>query len=161
MKYSDGFKQAAIEKLLAPNCPGLKPLARDLGVSYGTLRNWRNQISGIEVKQVGKKRPQDWSAEEKYQAVLETASLNAEEKSAYCRRNGLFERDLELWKEQCLAGMRKGPKVDVEKKHMKAEIKELKRDLNRKDKALAETTALLVLQKKAKILFGHSEDEDS
>ena len=34
------------------------------------------------------------------------------------------------------------------------EMKQLKHDLNRKDKALAELTALLVLKKKADLLWG-------
>ena len=151
MSYSRAFREAAVKKLFEPNSPGLKPLAKELGIMPQTLRKWRNQFQGLgEIPPVPtqKKRPQDWSAEEKYQAVLETAALNAEEKSAYCRRNGLYERDLDLWKEQCLAGMRKGPKVDVEKKRLNAELKSLKKDLRRKEKALAETTALIVLQKK-------------
>jgi hypothetical protein len=38
------------------------------------------------------------------------------------------------------------------------EVKQLKRDLHRKDKALAEVTALLILKKKTDLLWGDNED---
>ena len=50
-------------------------------------------------------------------------------------------------------------KTSSEGKHLKQENKALKKELDRKDKALAETAALLVLQKKVNILGGNSEDD--
>lgn len=164
MTYSEAFRESAVKKLFDPNCSGLKPLAKELGIMPHTLRKWRDRIVGDIPNKgatMGKKRPQDWSANEKFQAVMETAALNDLERSEYCRRNGLYTELLDLWKEQCLASMRKGPKVDVEKKQLKMKNKELVRELHRKDKALAETTALLVLKKKADLIFGRVEDEDS
>lgn len=163
MAYSHTFKQAALQKLLDPRCLGLRSVARELGVSPETLRRWRLECQDIHEEKdgtMGRKRPQDWSAEEKYRAVLETASLNEAECSEYCRRNGLHTQHLELWREQCLAGMRKGPSVDVEKKRLKTEIKHLKREIHHKDKALSATTALLVLKKKADLIFGEIPDEE-
>lgn len=110
------------------------------------------------IKTPGRKRPQDWSAEEKYQAVFQCEALNQEERSEFCRRNGVFPDQLEFWKEQCLAAMRKGPKVDLEKKKMHQELKTLNQEIARKDKALAETAALLILKKKAALIFGETQD---
>ena len=106
------------------------------------------------------RRPQDWSADEKFMAILETANMTEGELGSYCRRSGLTSSQLKLWKEMCLASIRKGPKVDPEKKGLEKEMKMLKRDLRRKEKALAETAALLVLKKKAAQIWGYEEEED-
>lgn len=103
---------------------------------------------------VKKRRPQDWSAEEKFQAVMETANLNETELGAYCRRNGLHTQILEIWRETCLTSIRKGPRINPAEKALKKENKELKRDLRRKVKALAEATALLILKKSGPDLGG-------
>ena len=108
-----------------------------------------------------KKRPQDWSAEEKFQAVMDSANLNEEELGAYCRRNGLHAEVLGIWRETCLTSIRKGPRVNPVEKALKMELKKVKRDLRRKDKALAEATALLILKKKAELIWGEEgEDEE-
>lgn len=163
MAYSMAFRKAAVEKLLAGGQTVVN-LRNELGVSRETLYRWLNNFTHHDVGKVAtlpkKKRPQDWSAEEKYRALMETTGYNAEEMSVYCRRNGIHVSQLEGWKETCLAGMRKGPKTDPEKKALKAENQDLKRDLRRKEKALAETAALLVLKKKAAEIFGKSEDVD-
>lgn len=165
MRYSDTFKEAALRRLADLACPGLKPLAKELQVMPQTLRKWRDECTNfvnpngeIMIKTPGRKRPQDWSAEEKYQAVFQCEALNQEERSEFCRRNGVFPDQLEFWKEQCLAAMRKGPKVDLEKKKMHQELKTLNQEIARKDKALAETAALLILKKKAALIFGETQD---
>lgn len=162
MSYSQEFRESAVKRLFEPNCEGLKPLAKELGVMPHTLRKWRDQFGDagdVPMGKTKKKRPQDWSAEEKYQAVMETGVLNEEERSTYCRRNGIFEHHLDLWREQCLAAMRKGPKVDVEKKQLETKLKTVTKELNRKDKALAEAAALLVLQKKIQNIYKELDDE--
>jgi transposase-like protein len=106
------------------------------------------------------KRPQDWSAEEKLQAVMDAANLNEADLGEYCRRNGLHTEVLEIWRETCLTSIRKGPRINPVEKALQKEIKELKRDLRRKEKALAEATALLILKKKAALIWGtDGEDE--
>jgi len=42
---------------------------------------------------------------------------------------------------------------------MKAKNKKLESELRRKDKALAEASALLILKKKANLIWGESEDD--
>jgi transposase len=102
------------------------------------------------------RRPQDWTAEEKLEAVLEAAALTEEELGAFLRRKGLHEAQLVEWRKAILAGLEKRPggsKRSFETKR----IRELERELRRKEKALAEAAALLVLQKKVQALWG---DED-
>ena len=103
-----------------------------------------------------------WSAEEKLLAVIETASLNESEQSAWCREKGLYPEALQTFREEALSGLQKaqGKQVHLrkEQKQSKQTIRELEREIRRKDKALAETAALLVLAKKAEAIWGDGED---
>ncbi len=101
------------------------------------------------------KRPQDWSAEEKLAAVLEAASLSEGELGAFLRSRGLHEAQLQQWRDQMVIGLEPKPAKRVETKR----IRELEKELRRKDKALAETAALLVLKKKAQEIWGDEDDD--
>ena len=160
MAYSKEFREAMVARLLSPG-GGLKTLARESGLNRSTLRRWKVEFSeGGGALESKSKKPQDWSAEEKFLAVQETGPMNEEDLGAYCRRNGLHVGQLNMWKAQCLASIRKGPKTDPEKRELRQEVKVLKRELRRKEKALAETAALLVLKKKMATIWGREEDED-
>jgi hypothetical protein len=105
------------------------------------------------------KRPQDWNAKEKLAAVLEAASLSDEELGAFLRSKGLHEAQLQQWHDQMLAGLEpltvpRGKKAPETKR-----VRELEKELRRKDKALAETAALLVLKKKAQEIWGGEDDD--
>ena len=95
--------------------------------------------------------------------VLETASLNEAELAQYCRRKGLYPEQIEQWKKACQsanATQTEMSKAEKERsKDDKRKIKKLERELKRKEAALAETAALLVLQKKAQALWGEPQDE--
>lgn len=106
------------------------------------------------------KRPKDWTPEEKLRVVVEAESLSDEELGAFLRKNGLYEAHLKEWRQQILSALslrsaRKASKSSSEQH----QIRELEKELNRKDKALAEAAALLMLQKKAQIFFGGDEAE--
>ena len=105
-------------------------------------------------------RPQNWSAANKLRAVNETFSMTEEEVGAYCRRNGLYSNHLDEWQQALIAGLKlsnnKGQKLETAK--LKVEIKQLKSELTRKEKALAETAALLILKKKADLIWGDEKD---
>jgi hypothetical protein len=105
------------------------------------------------------KRPQDWSALERAQVVVEAAGLSEEELGEFLRRRGLHREQLQEWPavlQESLAGGNTGGRRSAESKR----IRQLERELVRKDKALAETTALLVLKTKADVLLGGLVDED-
>ena len=160
MSYPKAFRERTVARLLSPNGPTVMALAQEIGVSRASLYRWKDEyFHKGKVSEMGKKRSQDWSAEEKFQAVLETANLNEEDLGAYCRRNGLHVSTLKMWRETCLSSIRKGPKVNPEAKALKKENQELKRDLRRKEKALAEATALLVLKKKVALIWGNADGE--
>ena len=108
------------------------------------------------------KRPKDWTAEDKLKAVLEAASLTEEELGAFLRRQGLHETHLRQWRSQMLEGLH-GPSPGKRKAAGKSpeakKIRQLERELNRKEKALAEAAALLVLKKKAQAIWGDEDDD--
>lgn len=108
------------------------------------------------------RRPQDWSAAEKLKAVIEFEGLSPDKRGEFLRREGLHAEHVEAWKKTMQAGL--DSKVSTqesraEMSELRARNKELERDLRRKDKALAETTALLVLKKKADLIWGTGENE--
>lgn len=104
------------------------------------------------------KRPQDWTALERAQAVLAASQLSDEELGEFLRSQGLHREQLDEWKralEEALAQPRRGARASGDAKR----IKELEREIARKDKALAETAALLVLKKKMALLWGEEDDD--
>jgi transposase-like protein len=107
--------------------------------------------------------PESWSGENKLAVVIETAGLNEEELAEYCRRKGLYVEQIRRWREAAIAGTQTlRPLSTEERRDLQQERKktrQLEKELRRKDKALAETAALLVLQKKAQAIWGDGEDD--
>lgn len=105
------------------------------------------------------RRPRDWSPEEKLNAVIEAQALSEDELGAFLRRKGLHEAQLEEWRTLILAGLQgHSPRTGAKPSTGDARrIRELEKELDRKDKALAETAALLVLQKKVQALWGDAD----
>ena len=163
-RYSDERKASALRKLLPPNNRPVPEVAKEEGISELTLYTWRTQAKeqGIPVPGSGK-QTDDWSPEAKFVAVIETASMSEIELSEYCRSKGLYPEQIRSWKEACIqgtqsAGMQKRQR-QLEAKQDKKRIKELERELRRKEKALAETAALLVLRKMLNALWEENEVE--
>lgn len=163
-RYSDDFKEQIVRKMMPPNAQSVAQLSRDSGVSEQTLYNWRNHYRH-EGKAVpaDPSNPENWSGANKLAVVIETAALNEEQLSEYCRRKGLYPEQIARWKESAVAGNESSrPLTKAEMQELKRDrkkIRRLEKELNRKDKALAEAAALLVLQKKAQAIWGEPEDE--
>jgi len=106
------------------------------------------------------KRPQDWTAEEKLQAVIAAAAIPEAELGAFQRRQGLHEAQLRQWRQLVLASLQQRSARSSKKSTPEARrLRELERELARKDKALAETAALLVLKKKVQEIWGDGADD--
>ena len=162
-RYSQERRASVLTKLLPPNNGAVTQVAREEGICTATLYNWLKAARerGVPVPGSGKNTPEEWSGEAKLAVVLETASLNAEQLSQYCRRKGLYPEQIARWKQACIDGAESQPQQDrhaaEELKALKKSKRELEKQLRRKDKALAESAALLVLKKKYQALW---EDED-
>lgn len=163
-RYSEEFKESVIKKMMPPNPVSVAQLSKDMGVSDVTLYKWRKDYRnrGIVVPS-DQSKPESWSAEDKLAVVIETASLNEIQLSEYCRNKGLYPEQVVQWKESALAGYHQRAEVEKEKLRSRQEdkrkIKQLEKQLHRKEKALAETAALLVLSKKCEAIWGVNEED--
>ena len=143
-------------RLLPPESASLEDVAREFGVSSRTLEKWRDAALSqpVGVRQ--------WTAAARFDALLTTAAMNEQERSAWCRAHGVYPQQLIEWRQSAtdaLGNPGTERNTPAQAKAQRRRIKELERDLNRKDKALAETAALLVLSKKVAAIFNRDEDE--
>ncbi len=142
--------------MLPPESASLEVVSREMGVGVGTLERWR------EDAQTRPARGRAWSAGARLEAVITTAAMNEAARSAWCREHGVYPGDLGKWRASCttaLADPQDAPASAQATRADRKRIKELERDLLRKDRALAETAALLVLSKKVSAIFNRGEDE--
>ena len=163
-RYPDERRQVILAKMLPPHNMTVASLAQAEGISEQTLYNWRKQARLRGKPVPGPTSSTDtWSADAKLATVVETASLSEAELSEYCRKRGLYPDQIQQWKADMLAGMGSGvadrKALEKQRRDERQEIKQLKKELRRKDKALAETTALLVLQKKFNALLEQEDGE--
>ena len=158
-------KEAILKKLLPPYSMSVKEVSEEEGISTATLYHWRQQLrrSGAAVPNSNTSSEQ-WSAQTKLAIVAETYSMTESELSQYCREKGLFPEQIQSWRSECMQGFKSSKEQEAEaKKQAKAdklEIKDLKKDLRLKEKALAETAALLVLRKKLRAFYGEEPEDD-
>ena len=156
--YAEGFMEQALVKVFSRGDRTVRSVAEDLNVNYYTLKYWMKgkAVDKLGVKVIKEKRPQDWGAEEQLVALHESHGLSGESLHAWCREKGLFAHHLTSWRTAfCGQGKEAAPGVR-EGRTLRDEIEQLKRELVRKDQALAEAAALLILQKKFRALW---EDE--
>ncbi len=156
--YTEDFKKSIVQKALANPERSPRHTALEAGLGNSTLYGWIKKYGGSieKLENTPKKSPQDWTSEERFNMLLETANLTEEAQGVYCRQKGIYQHQLAQWREAFMK-----PKTEInhskelaELKLLRAENLALKKDLNRKDKALAETSALLILKKKADLLWG-------
>jgi DNA-binding transcriptional ArsR family regulator len=147
-----------IERMSGPGRISASGLAREVGVSQPTLSRWLKQAGTVGGTMTDatpppspSRRPDDWTPQEKLAAVVEAAALAEHELGEWLRRRGLTTKHLEEWRETALEAF--SPRTRAATKVERARVKELERELRRKDKALAETAALLVLQGKVQALW--------
>ena len=164
MGYPRERKEAVLKKMLPPNNKTIPEISKEERISEGTLYNWRKAArSEGRLMPDGDSTPQGWVSTDKFAAVVETASMNAAELATYCRQKGLYPEQIKQWREACEQAndwdRNQNKRLKATRKADEKRIKELERDLNRKEKALAETAALLVLKKKAQAIWGDGEEE--
>ena len=155
-RYSQKFKERVVARLLPPESSPVEALSQMVGISVTTLERWRAEClakpSGDEARH--------WTAAARLEAVIATAAMNEVARSAWCREHGdVYPTALEIWKQDAIGGLGEPRETEsVALKQERRRNKELERELHRKDKALAETAALLVLSKKLQAIFHEGED---
>lgn len=157
-KHTEAFIEQALVKVYSRGDRTIQSVAQDLNVNYHTLKYWMKNtaVTKSGTPAAREKRPQDWTAAEQLAALQQTHGLSGEALQAWCRERGIFAHHLASWKTAFCAQV-KAPATDArEVRTLKDEIAKLKRDGVRKDRALAEAAALLILQKKFRALW---EDE--
>ena len=158
-RYSLERKESVLKKLLPPHNLSVAELARQEGISDVTLYTWRKQAKARgEVVPGSGKVPEDWPAEAKLAMVIETATLSEAALNQYCREKGLYPEQVKAWRQACITGQQAALALKQTEREQsrvdKKRIRELERELHRKDRALAEAAALLVLRKKLNALWG-------
>ena len=168
VNYSKVFKDQMVQKLTRPGGPSATGLSREVGVHQATLSRWVREAhvawqgTPTPTDERGQAMParcqQAWTAEEKYAVMLEAASLSDEELGAFVREKGLRQGNLIQWRQEMLTALGAAKARSSRPSAETRRIRELERELARKEKALAEAAALLLLKKKVQVLWGDEDD---
>ena len=103
MNYSPELKEAILRRMLPPNSESITKVSREEGISEQTLRNWRDKARRDGYAAPGKDAvPDEWSTQDKFLIVLETASMNETELAEYARKKGLYVEQIKSWKDACM-----------------------------------------------------------
>ena len=155
-RYSEKFKGRAVARLLPPESAPVDVVAREVGIGSGTLLRWRDDVQSMPA------RGRAWTAAARLEAVIVTAALDETSKSAWCREHGVYPDELIKWWASATTALAEPEEVRASPQATRQDrkrIKELERELLRKDRALAETAALLVLSKKVAAIFNKGDAE--
>jgi len=163
-RYTEEMKESIVKRMMPPHNESVGQISEELGITEPTLYKWRK-----EARLAGNPTPgggqgsERWSSEDKFLVVMETYSMNESELAEYCRKKGLYKEQITSWRAVCLNA--NGREID-QSKQLNQELKEerkraktLEKDLLKKEKALAEAAALLLLRKKAQAIWGDQEEE--
>ena len=162
--YSFAFKEQALVKVYSRGERTIESVADELNLKVATLKIWMKRKMKLERSEqpvvAKEKRPQDWRVEEQLLALQESFGLTDDALNAWCRGKGLFPHHLTAWRNAFCAEQKIAVGTLESKsglRELKAENDRLKRELSRKEKALVEAAALLVLQKKFRALWEEEE----
>ncbi|WML41222.1 transposase [Neobacillus sp. OS1-2] len=163
-RYSREIKESIVKRMMPPNNEAISRISEETGITEATLYKWRK-----DTRAAGNATPGDgqgseqWNSEDKFLIVMETYSLNQAELAEYCRKKGLYKEQIEAWRDTCLSAngreTNQTKQLNQELKEEKKRAKSLEKDLLKKEKALAEAAAILLLRKKAQAIWGDQEDE--
>jgi transposase len=158
-RYGQSYKDRVVARLLPPESSAVNEVSRQVGIRVGTLERWRAEALANASGERPGAGSQRWTAAARLEAVIATAAMDEATRGAWCREHGLYPAELDGWRQDAIAGLG-APRAGsaAEARQDRRRVKELERELHRKDKALAETAALLVLSKKLSAVFHIGED---
>jgi transposase len=163
-QYSEERKEAVLNKLLPPYNRTYRELSEEECIPTSTIYTWlkkRQQAGKMNSKVVKMSTP--WSVDARFSAIIETATMSELELGEYCRKKGLYPGQIKEWKAEFISGlMRASISSQQGKSHGKEDkkrINQLEKELRRKEKALAEAAALLILGKKLQAFYGEGGED--
>lgn len=169
-QYAAERKESVVRRMLeSPDLP-IRELSQETGISAWSLYDWRKKAMKEDQPVAGQSNPSGKQASgtkrtaaQKIAVVAETAAFNAAELGEYCRGKGLYPEEVRAWRAAAEGALGGGLVPLKQLREAKAadqkRLKALERELRRKERALAETAALLTLRKKAAAIWGEGEDE--
>jgi transposase-like protein len=152
--YSPEFKERAVQAFMSRGSRSTREISREFGISHSTLYDWVSIAGFDNDNDETKTSPDNWQASRRMRAISVYDSLASDEKGEFLRNSGLSSIHIEKWRQMLYSALEVR---DQERLRLEKKIRELERDLERKNKALAEASALLILQKKARNLLYEEE----
>lgn len=164
MRYSEKFRSRMVQKMTGPGARSAVALSASAGVPQPTLSRWLREagsVSGMKSKRPPSAKPhsKSRSPQDKLRLIIEAAALSGDELGEFLRREAIHEADLTRWRESSLEGLSGKVTEAATADATDKRLRKLEKELQRKDKALAETAALLVLQKKVREIWGDGGDD--
>ena len=160
MRYSRAIKDSVLKRVLPPSSESLRSVSLDTGINEQTIRNWIEKVDKGILDSDVQLGPRQLGGAEKFNLIIESAALTEEELGPWIREKGLHSEHLQLWQQELRETVsEKNNKDKQDLKSAKKRIKELEKELNRKEKALAEMAALVTLKKKLNHIWGEEEDD--
>jgi len=153
--FSVAFKQKMVQRLTGKNAVSATQLARETGVTQQNLSRWLEEARSLPIMaDKPKLAVRVWTIEQKARVLADACQLDGEKLTAYLEREGVKRAEYEQWRIALDEGGAASASTNKR-------IRQLERELARKEKALAEAAALLVLKKKVETLYGEDEDDDT
>lgn len=164
MSYPNDVKESIMKILYSPDAPPLRSVARDFGVPKSTIQVWMKKVGSMSSRQINRAdKDKYWSPQVKLNAVIKSTSLSEQDYGEFLRQNGLYASLVTQWKEKILESLvninshkKEEVAADIEKS---TKYRNLEKELQRKEKALAELASLLVLKKKADLIWADEEEK--
>lgn len=163
-RYNEDFKISIIRRMMPPQSESVISLAKETGLSEAALHRWKKnaKAKGIAIPSC-KTSSERWSTQDKFSIVVETATMSEIELAEYGRSKGLYVEQIQAWRDACMQAnggvAQQANQLQKNNREKDRQIKKLSQELRRKEAALAETAALLVLRKKANAIWGDNEAE--
>ena len=161
--HSPEFKEQALLKARHRGTRSVISVAGELNMSAGTLRKWL-QSASKKTAAVAHRVPaataaldgpaSAWSPAQRLMALHQSYALDDMARSGWCREHGVFEHQLVQWHQEfCTPAVPASREASGAFRELQRQHEQLQRELRRKEKALAEVAALLVLQKNFQALL--------
>jgi len=156
--------QAVKKALSREDGISVKDISNELSIGFSTLQKWiaqtknnelesSHELSSNEHIMTHEQRPEDWNIKQRLAIIIKCGALDDNGAAQLCREQGIYLHHVNKWKKDIIDNSAKKSNTAPETAKMKRQIKLLQKELNRKEKALAETAALLVLKKKVNQLW--------